>query len=115
MPLSVISFLLLLFQIFHSGGEKSIVHKANPLVTAHHGFTFRKSCITRNFVYAIGTDELEDAENRGVEVSDVGYLDKVNTDAMFTSFEIVPNTARYQEVLKLQSRRLFLFHCNFRV
>lgn len=115
MPLSVISFLLLVFQIFHSGGDRNHAHKTNPLCVAHHGFTFRKSCVIRNFVYAIGADELEDAEHGSTEIATPVFSGLVNTTAKIGSSAVLPAGNRNEITSKLAGRQLFLIHCNFRV
>ena len=113
MPLSVISFLLLLFQIFHPGGDRNVVHKARPTATVHHGFAFRKTSITRNFVYAIA-DEFDETEHKGV-VSDIFSVTKPATEISIPSFQIAQNTGRQQNHLFSGDRQLFLLHCSFRV
>jgi len=115
MPLSVISFLLLFFQIFHSGGDWNHVRKTDSLVAAHHGFTFRKSCVIRNFVYAIGADELEDAEHGGTEIAGVVSAGQPIADRRIISSNIVLVDHRNESVSNFTGPRLFLVHCNFRV
>lgn len=114
MPLSVISFLLLLFQIFHPGGDRNVVHKVRPTATVHHGFAFRKTNNTRNFVYAIA-DEFDETEHKGAVVSDIFSVTRPSAAVNIPSFQMAQRTGRQQNQLLSDDRQLFLLHCSFRV
>ncbi len=117
MLLNVISFLLVFFQLFHSGGERlnAGIRKAAAHTVSAQEHRFRNYAAEQIPTELIALEESEDTEHGSFPV--LSPVLTTHYSSKPTGFTPLAQKllGHYRARAALEDQSLFLFHCNFRV
>lgn len=116
MLINAISFLLVVFQLFHSEGGRLVkaAHRNSALVNVQQGSVFQQADAGRTLRFAA---DIESSD----EVNEDTYLASgvicINSFARSVAFPEIAGKrfTRYRARSCVDDESLFLLHCNFRV